>query len=237
MEAVREHGQPLVDDPARLDGVEALGMDETSWLAANRHHHTLYVSGLVDGRRATPPQPRAAQSSHTAPEWAERYFAVRSVFSCASSHVRRAGRLRRWNICCVRRENMSDMANKRTFRIVVPVLLALWLLSAGAQAVATPAAIVAPPAASATGFVPSDVVINEGGSLSLTNLDTTSHNVACQQVDPVTLQPICSSPYANPQQTVATAGVAALPPGSYPMHCQLHPQMTATLTVLDGPAA
>ena len=48
MRAVWCHGQPLVDDPARLDGVTALGMDETSWLRANRHHHTTYVSGLVD---------------------------------------------------------------------------------------------------------------------------------------------------------------------------------------------
>jgi transposase len=32
MTAVREHGTPLVDDPARLDGVAALGVDETrSW--------------------------------------------------------------------------------------------------------------------------------------------------------------------------------------------------------------
>jgi transposase len=48
MRSVWRHGQPLVDDPARLDGVTALGMDETAFLRANRHHHTTYVSGLVD---------------------------------------------------------------------------------------------------------------------------------------------------------------------------------------------
>lgn len=48
MGAVAEHGVPRVDDPARLAGVAALGMDETSWLKGNRHHHTLFVSGLVD---------------------------------------------------------------------------------------------------------------------------------------------------------------------------------------------
>ncbi len=42
------HGQPRVDDPARTAFVSALGMDETAWLRANRHHHTTYVSGLVD---------------------------------------------------------------------------------------------------------------------------------------------------------------------------------------------
>jgi transposase len=48
MAAVIEHGQPLVDDPARVGPVEMLGIDETSWLAANRFHSTLYATGLVD---------------------------------------------------------------------------------------------------------------------------------------------------------------------------------------------
>jgi transposase len=48
MSAVWDHGEQLVEDPARLVGVAALGMDETAWLRANRRHHTLYVSGLVD---------------------------------------------------------------------------------------------------------------------------------------------------------------------------------------------
>jgi transposase len=48
MRSVWRHGRPLVDDPARLEGVTALGMDETAFLRGNRHHHTTYVSGLVD---------------------------------------------------------------------------------------------------------------------------------------------------------------------------------------------
>jgi transposase len=48
MRVVGDQGQELVDDPTRLEGVTALGVDETAWLAANRRHHTLYVSGLVD---------------------------------------------------------------------------------------------------------------------------------------------------------------------------------------------
>lgn len=48
MTAVRDHGTPLVDDPARTADVEALGMDETAFLAGNQHHHTLYVTGFVD---------------------------------------------------------------------------------------------------------------------------------------------------------------------------------------------
>ncbi len=48
MAAVIEHGTPLVEDPDRVGEVAKLGIDETSWLAANRHHATLYATGLVD---------------------------------------------------------------------------------------------------------------------------------------------------------------------------------------------
>jgi len=48
MAAVREHGEPLVDDPDRVGEVRALGVDETSWLAATKDHSTLYATGLVD---------------------------------------------------------------------------------------------------------------------------------------------------------------------------------------------
>ncbi|HET6918648.1 MAG TPA: ISL3 family transposase [Jiangellaceae bacterium] len=48
MEAVIEHGQPLVDDPDRVGPVTNLGVDETSFLKANRSHATRYATGLVD---------------------------------------------------------------------------------------------------------------------------------------------------------------------------------------------
>jgi transposase len=51
MRAVAEHGRPLVDDPARLHGVAALGLDETSFLKATRTAPTRYVTGLVDLER------------------------------------------------------------------------------------------------------------------------------------------------------------------------------------------
>jgi transposase len=40
-----------VDDPYRLDGVTALGLDETSFLKATRTAPTRYVTGLVDLER------------------------------------------------------------------------------------------------------------------------------------------------------------------------------------------
>ena len=48
MNAVIEHGTPLVDDPDRVGIVRQLGVDETSMLKANREHATVYVTGLVD---------------------------------------------------------------------------------------------------------------------------------------------------------------------------------------------
>jgi len=48
MNAVIEHGTPLVDDPDRVGAVRHLGVDETSFLKANREHSTIYATGLVD---------------------------------------------------------------------------------------------------------------------------------------------------------------------------------------------
>ncbi len=51
MNAVVEHGTPLVDDPARVGPVRQLGVDETSFLAATREHPIVYATGLVDLER------------------------------------------------------------------------------------------------------------------------------------------------------------------------------------------
>jgi transposase len=48
MRAVADHGRPLVEDPRRLDGVAALGLDETNFLKATRVAPTRWVTGLVD---------------------------------------------------------------------------------------------------------------------------------------------------------------------------------------------
>jgi transposase len=47
MAAVREYGQPLVDDPDRLDGVSTLGVDETAFLAATPMASTVFATGIV----------------------------------------------------------------------------------------------------------------------------------------------------------------------------------------------
>jgi len=51
MNAVIEHGSPLVDDPHRVGRVDKLGVDETSFLRANHAHATVYATGLVDLER------------------------------------------------------------------------------------------------------------------------------------------------------------------------------------------
>jgi transposase len=51
MRAVADHGTPLVEDPGRLDGVAALGLDETGFLKATRLAPTQWVTSLVDLER------------------------------------------------------------------------------------------------------------------------------------------------------------------------------------------
>ena len=48
MSAVRDHGEPLVDDPGRIGAVGGLGLDETAWLRANATRHTAFVTAFVD---------------------------------------------------------------------------------------------------------------------------------------------------------------------------------------------
>ena len=55
MAAVREHGAPRVNDPARITGVDAVGVDETAFQAAAATRSTSFVTGIVDLTRARGP--------------------------------------------------------------------------------------------------------------------------------------------------------------------------------------
>ena len=46
--AVRDHGRPRVDHLARLGAPRAIGLDETSFLAATAQHPTMLVTGIID---------------------------------------------------------------------------------------------------------------------------------------------------------------------------------------------
>lgn len=48
MAAVRDYGYPMVTDPARLEAVTTLGVDETAFTAAGPRRSTTFVTGIVD---------------------------------------------------------------------------------------------------------------------------------------------------------------------------------------------
>ncbi len=69
MAAVEDYGRPLVDDPARLEAVSALGLDEVSFLRANARHHTVFSTGFVDLRRGRFLDIVAGRSARAVHEW------------------------------------------------------------------------------------------------------------------------------------------------------------------------
>lgn len=98
------------------------------------------------------------------------------------------------------------------------------------------ATVTAAPGGTVTGFAPTKVAVTEGGSLTFLNADPTiEHNIACAEFDPVTLRPRCESTFGEVGHTAPVTGVNKLPPGTYGLYCQLHPQMTSELTVVDTP--
>lgn len=48
MAAVSDYGKPLIDDPSRLEGVSAVGVDEHAWLKSSPCRRTQYATGIVD---------------------------------------------------------------------------------------------------------------------------------------------------------------------------------------------
>ena len=48
MRQVHERGTPVVEDPARLEGVTAVGLDEHAWQRGGPRRHTRYATGIVD---------------------------------------------------------------------------------------------------------------------------------------------------------------------------------------------
>jgi len=47
MRQVRHLGMPVAKDPARLDGVTAIGVDEHAWQRARLRRRTQYATGIV----------------------------------------------------------------------------------------------------------------------------------------------------------------------------------------------
>ncbi len=72
MRLVREIGTSLVEDPARLDGVAAVGVDETTFLAAAPTHPTEFATGITDltpGRPARLLEVKRGRSGTVFADW------------------------------------------------------------------------------------------------------------------------------------------------------------------------
>lgn len=81
------------------------------------------------------------------------------------------------------------------------------------------------------GFAPADVVITQGGELTLVNADIDGHSVICEDKD-ARQRPICRTPLIDIGQSATVEGVPDLQPGTYGYYCGLHPAMVGTITVL-----
>jgi hypothetical protein len=71
MAAVWDHGQPRVDHLARLGAPVAIGLDETSFLAATATHPTLLVTGIVDLDAGRLVDVLPARSARAVTDWLE----------------------------------------------------------------------------------------------------------------------------------------------------------------------
>jgi len=69
MGCVRRHGQPLVDNPARLATTSSLGVDETLFQHANARRRSRFVTGFVDLDRRLLLDVVAGRSGKVVTDW------------------------------------------------------------------------------------------------------------------------------------------------------------------------
>jgi hypothetical protein len=69
MAAVYDYGRPRVDDPGRLAGTTALGLDEVAFLRANAHRHTVFATNIVDLVRGRLLDVVAGRSGRAVHDW------------------------------------------------------------------------------------------------------------------------------------------------------------------------
>ena len=88
MRIVTTRGEPIIDDPARLDAPTAIGVDETAFLRATGQHPTRYATGIADltpGRPARLCDVVAGRSGVVLAAWLhERDHAWRAQIATAS---------------------------------------------------------------------------------------------------------------------------------------------------------
>jgi transposase len=69
MAAVGDHGRPRVDHLSRLGAPSAVGLDETSFLAATAEHPTMLVTGIIDLDRGRLVDVLPARSAVAVTDW------------------------------------------------------------------------------------------------------------------------------------------------------------------------
>jgi plastocyanin len=84
------------------------------------------------------------------------------------------------------------------------------------------------------GYVPSEITVVQGDSLTLVNADTTlAHDL--HSGDSVGGKPLFHSKVIAFGEQADVVGVALLPPSVYPFYCSVHEYMTGNITVLAAP--
>lgn len=140
-----------------------------------------------------------------------------------------------------------------THRVTMPTNPRRWLLAALFLAASVPAAAATPLAldtyAVSTitpgggGYVPSQVVVDVAGSLTLLNADIRAHDLVAVADGPADNAwcdrypgrdcPLFASPLAGLGEQAVVEGTEQLAPGdSYEFYCTIHPWMRGTLTAL-----
>jgi plastocyanin len=117
-------------------------------------------------------------------------------------------------------------------RLLLAAALPLALVSAGPAS----AAQTAPAYVATAGFqyLPGDVTVLEGSTLTLVNGGNAVHDLVSSDVEggnPLFKAP----PIAGAGTAAVVDGVAALTPGIYPFYCSLHEAMRGTITIVTSP--
>jgi plastocyanin len=88
----------------------------------------------------------------------------------------------------------------------------------------------------ANGYIVSEVVVVQGGTLRLTNVDpNASHDL--RALDTTGGVPLFRSAILGPAQTGDVAGISSLPASVYPFYCSVHDFMNGRVTVVAPPAS
>ena len=90
MTAVRDHGRPLVNDPRRIWGVRALGVDEHKMLAAGPRHRSIFATQLVDLDRGRLLDVVPGRSAKSVSSWLDQrtgYFRAKVAVAAIDPHA------------------------------------------------------------------------------------------------------------------------------------------------------